>query len=510
MITGAQVEYQERLIFDGLVRYDGSSLFGENRRWHPYARASFAWRVSEEPWWPLRSAARDVKLRASAGTAGGRPSFGAQYETFLLGSGVVTPKTLGNAALSPEHTLETEFGIDAEVFGRAGLSITYARDITRDQLLVVPTPSAIGYPSQWQNAGSLDGRIWEASLRLPLVQRRDLDWTVQLGFDRQRTTITELETLPFDQFFGDNATAGYAFRIAPGVRYGTMYGRRFVTQCSELPAPFNSQCGPGKEWQRNDEGYVVWVGEGFSWQDGIARNLWQASRPGCLLNGVALGVASEVDCRSSGGVVNSPWGVAEMHWGMPIAMRDSTAAFQLLPLGNTLPDYRLTMAHAIRWKRASVWALVDASMGNAYFNAERSRSFSDFMTRQQDQDGKTVATAKPIGYYWRGSAAGLGVGGFYADALATNETVEDGTYTRLREVRLAYDVGRVPFAGGNWVVAIQARNLFTWTAYSGYDPEAGFSAPSPRGSPNSAAITTGSFFVYPSTRTFSLSVSARF
>jgi TonB-linked SusC/RagA family outer membrane protein len=514
VIGGAQLEYRDRYIVDGLVRYDGSSLFGAAERWHSYFRASAAWRISDEPFWGPRDVATDVKLRASVGTAGGRPNMIAQYETFALsGGGVASPQTLGNERLKPEHTLETEFGLDAELFRRVGVNLTYARDITSDQLLIVPAPVASGFARQWQNAGTLDGRTWELSLRVPILTRRDLSWSTQLGWDRQRTYVTALNTIPFGQGFGDNATNGYAFLIAPGERFGTMYGRRFVTRCSELPKPFDAQCGPGKEWQHNDEGYVVWIGEGRSWREGLTSNLWQAIRSGCVdRSGTAIAGQGEMDCRARGGIVNTPWGISQTHWGMPTLLRDSTATPIESALGNTMPDYRVTMSQNVQWRRFSFYALLDVSVGNRVFNSERRWSFGDFMTREQDQQRAGVETAKPIGYYWRGfNPPTTGVGGFYVDNRASNRTVEDGSYRKLREVQVAYDLPRLSPLPGDWSVALVGRNVYTWTRYTGWDPESGYVPRSSNGngSPNSAAITTGGFFTYPTTRTFTVSLRTR-
>ena len=512
IIAGAQVEYRDRYILDGLVRYDGSSLFGAEERWHPYFRTSVAWRVSDESFWPARGLANDVKLRASVGSAGGRPNMVAQYETFALSAGgVATPQTMGNRYLKPEHTLETEYGVDAELFQRIGLNLTYARSITTDQLLIVPAPVASGFTRQWQNAGTLDGRTWELSLRVPILTARDLSWSAQIGWDRQRTHITALGTLPFVQTFGDNLNNGYVFLIQPGMRFGTMYGRRLATSCSELPPPFDVQCGPGKEWQQNDAGYVVWIGEGRSWREGITHNLWQAVRPGCLTaSGATIAVQGEVECRARGGTVNSPWGLMETSWGMPTVLRDSAAVPILSPLGNTMPDYRVTISQSVRWRRVSFYALLDVSVGNRLFNSERRWSYVDFTTREQDQDDVTVETAKPIGYYWRGNnPPATGVGGFYLDNRASNHTVEDASYRKLREVQVALDLPRLPFLAGQWSIALTGRNLYTWTRYSGWDPEAGYAASSSNGSPNSAAITTGDAFAYPQTRTFTLALRGR-
>jgi hypothetical protein len=54
----------------------------------------------------------DLKLRYSVGTAGGRPAFAAQYETFTVTGGTVAPQNLGNRSLRPEYTTEHEAGVD--------------------------------------------------------------------------------------------------------------------------------------------------------------------------------------------------------------------------------------------------------------------------------------------------------------------------------------------------------------------------------------------------------------
>src|SRR5206468_3114434 len=121
------------------LRKDGSSLFGEDQRYHNYYRASLAWLVSDQPWFrPLSNNVFDqFKLRSAIGTAGARPSFSAQYEALTIGTGgSITANTLGNKNLRPENTLETEYGLDAELFHKYGLNITYARDITTDELLL--------------------------------------------------------------------------------------------------------------------------------------------------------------------------------------------------------------------------------------------------------------------------------------------------------------------------------------------------------------------------------------
>src|SRR5690606_20137691 len=117
-----------------LGRRDGSSLFGEDNRWHNYYRVAGAWRLAEEPWFNV-AGVNEFKLKASRGTAGGRPQFAYQYETFLLDEAGVTKGTLGNRDLRPEHTTENEFGLEMILFDRVGVEVVHARQRTEHQLV---------------------------------------------------------------------------------------------------------------------------------------------------------------------------------------------------------------------------------------------------------------------------------------------------------------------------------------------------------------------------------------
>jgi TonB-linked SusC/RagA family outer membrane protein len=503
--AGIGLEFKERYIFDAVYRYDGSSLFGANQRWHPYGRVSLAWRVSDEPFWFLPSAINDFKLRGSYGTAGGRPRFSAQYETFGIGTGgLVTANALGNKDLKPETTAETEVGFDAEILGKYGLTVTFARDITRDQIIQVPPPVSSGFATQWKNAGTLDGKTWEVSLNVPVVTTKNLTWTSRVGWDRNRTEITALGVPGFFQ-----SSESSTYRYAVGERLGTIYGKRFLTSCAQFPAEWQAQCGPGKEWQKNDQGFISWIGTGNTSKEGVTKNLWQAIRPGCLKAGAVVNVTGEVDCRKAGGTVNSPWGIPDTHWGMLTVFRDSTAAPVLQQLGNTLPDWRLTFSQNLQFKKFNLYALVDHSHGNDLMNEELHWSLGDFNVRDEDQDGKTVENAKPLGYYWRAPRPdhAAGVGGMYDVLGSNNITVESGQYTKIREITLSYNIGRLPVLGlGDWTLSLIGRNLYTFTDFKGWDPEVGITG----GNLNTAAVNAVAAYQYPQRRTFTVSVNTRF
>lgn len=447
--AGVNLDFKDRYILDGLVRRDGSSLFGANERWQWFGRASGAWRVSQEPWWPLKRVVDEFKLRGSYGSAGNRPAFTVQYETFDIGSGgVLTPNLLGNSNLKPEVVKEWEAGAEAQIFGILSINFTYAQSNTVNQILPVPLSFGTGFGTQWQNAGTLLNRTTELEVSAPLVNSRNFSYTIRGTLDRNRSYIKKLSVPPFTYGSGvQGSDAG--FQAKEGERVGSFYGRGFATTCADLPAPYNTDCGTaGSSFQLNDEGWLVWTGSGNGPGDGITKNLWQAQLP----------------------AASAPWGVS-LAWGMPILLRDAAGNPLQKKLGNALPDFRFSIGQDFRWKRLSISALVDATMGIDVYNEGRHWSYLDFNSIDNDQAGKTVSAAKPLGYYYRASESG-GVGGFY-DILAPNQRfVENASYAKLRELSVSYRIGTL-FGVGDFTASLIGRNLFTVTGYTGFDPEVG-------------------------------------
>ena len=481
-------EYKERYIIDALMRRDGSSLFGAEQRWQTFGRVSAAWRASQEPWWFIPQVS-ELKFRGSYGTAGGRPNFSAQYETFSLNAaGVAVPGVLGNPNLRPEVSREQEFGADFELFKRLGGNITYAKTRVSDQILQPPLPAAAGFTSQWRNAGTLSNSSFEVSLNMPIITTRNLNYTARLTYDRIRSEVTELNVPAYN--FSNGVNAG-AFRVETGVPYGTMYGRRFVETCNQLPGVFQSQCGSATSaFQKNRDGFIVWVGEGNTLQDGISKNLWNASLVGTA----------------------APFGVTAA-WGHPMIVRDTTLATnnpgRISPLGNVLPRFRWSTSQTLTYKRLSLNGLVDATVGKSVHNQGLGWSLLDFLYGQADQIGQSTASAQPQSYYYRAGPPdnANGIGGLY-DVLGPNSfSVEKATFARLREMVASYRVGKVGGVG-DWSVSLIGRNLYTWTKYRGFDPEVGLAGA--QGQAGSGVLNAVDNFTFPNVRTVTFSLGTSF
>jgi TonB-linked SusC/RagA family outer membrane protein len=501
------IDWKDRYILGGLVRRDASSLFGAGHRWSTFGRGSAAWRISQEPWWFI-PALDELKFRASVGSAGNRPRFVAQYETLNLDNGQVgSGATLGNKNLRPETVVETELGLDGQLFHKVGFSFTSSVSNAKDQILIVPLASWVGSASQYQNAGTLQGKSFEASVNVPWVTTTDFSYTTRLTYDRSKSVITKLNVPPFT--FGASAqNTDKLFIAKQGEVYGTFYGRTFITSCSQLPSAAASSCGAGKDFQKNGDGYVVWTGAGNSANDGITKNMWQARLP---LNSPFFSTAVKGDAA------HFNKGVA-INYGTPLIIRDSTGAGSVRPLGHALPDYRWSFSQNASYKRLSVSALLDASKGRSVYNQGLGWSYLDFLAGNNDQGGATVASAKPLGYYYRAPENG-GIGGFYDQLGPNSAVVEDASFVKLREVSIGMHIGSLASLGGDWSVSLTGRNLKTWTKYSGFDPEVGFGAVSGQGgstttgtgnAAGSAAINAVDAFQFPNLRTFTMSLSTSF
>jgi TonB-linked SusC/RagA family outer membrane protein len=501
--VGTDFDYKDRYILSGLIRRDGSSLFGAGNRWQTFGRVAGAWIVSRESWWPAADAVSLFKVRASQGTTGQRPRFSAQYETYTIGAGgQLNPEQLGNRFLKPEINKELELGTDLEFFNRVGLNITHSKAVIDRQILPVPASSASGFSTVWLNAGEITNKTWEGTLSVGYSTPWAMNWTSRLIYDRTKSVITRLDVPEFTGAIGEaNGSTVYKFR--QGETIGTMYGTKFVTQCSELPRGFSNQCSMtgtdlNAAYRPNSQGYIVWVGAGNGLNEGITRNLWRANQ----------------------GLGNGPWG-NRTNWGMPITLRDSSGVdskgntigpVSSVPLGGGLPKYHWGFSQSLDWKSFNVYGLLDAVRGQKVFNVQYAWSLGDLTSGEIDQSGKSVEDARPVGYYWRQgpssspvSGSTAGVGGFY-DVLHPNSyNVEDASYVKLRELSVNYNVGRL-FGAGDWKLGVVGRNLKTWSKFRGFDPEQGTAS----GPLNSAVLQSSTTYSYPKMRSFTVQLSTSF
>jgi TonB-linked SusC/RagA family outer membrane protein len=157
-------------------------------------------------------------------------------------------------------------------------------------------------------------------------------------------------------------------------------------------------------------------------------------------------------------------------------------------IGDPNPDWTGTLVNTFSYKKLSLRVQLDAVQGVDVFNA-------DFRTRQGVGNGTEYAQKEHNGEIPRGYIAGI---------YAIEEwRVDDGSFVKLREIALNYDLGKVGKVFSNLNISLAGRNLISWDNYQGFDPEtnAGGVSNLARG------IDFGNV---PIPRTFTLMLNARF
>ena len=174
----------------------------------------------------------------------------------------------------------------------------------------------------------------------------------------------------------------------------------------------------------------------------------------------------------------------------------------VLPFGNTTPDFNVSFGSNFRYKSLSVNALVESSMGHSIYNNTAQWALRDDRGEDVDQTGKPLEFNKSIGY----------VAGVY---LSNNDNAwfrEDGDWIKVRELAVGYTL---PESAMNSLFGdmfdrvtfnVIGRNLLTITDYRGYDPEVGRTG----GELSSSTLQRYDSFGYPNFRAFTFSAELVF
>ncbi len=456
-------DYKQKFIFSGLVRREGTSLFGAKNRWANYYRASVAYRLTED----VRiKGIQELKIRASRGTSGIRPTFEQRFETFELINGVTTKNTLGNDALKPAYSIENEIGVDMTFAKAFTLEFNYSQINTEDQIVLAPLTGAAGFRGQWRNAGAIEAKVFEAGLNTNLkrlfgIRIPDFRWNVYTTFDRVRQTVIRLDVPSY--VTGPGLQQSSLFLIEAGKPLGVMVGEVFATRLEQLAGM-----------------------EGINPADYVINSAGYAVRKD------QLGTPAE----------------------RPVKLRDADGNPVVQEIGNITPDFRMGFTHHLGFRGFEIYTLFDWKKGGSIYNLTRHWLYRDFRHGDVGKHPEIVA-----GFY--------GNDGLYNSLVANNHFVEDGSFFMLREAAISYQF-KTDILGGwleNVKLSLIGRNVFTKTKYSGFHPDVtsppreerlltnrqanqlGSDARTPGGDPSLFAVDA---FNYPLPRTLTFSVQARF
>ena len=422
--TARTIDYQasqnftikDRYIIDGQVRRDNSSLFGPDARSATFYRVAGAYRISEDFRIP---GVQELKLRAAVGTAGLRPQFSDQYETYSLNAGSATKFQLGNKNLKPAIQTEKEYGINAVLMNRFDVELVYADRITRGAFLRVPlSVQAGGFQNQIQNAADVGAKTTELSIQTQVYDSPNFSYSFGLTGDHTTQKILKLGTAPFRVNAGGQGQDVFYYK--EGEALGIIYGAKWVRSFAELKQNPKFATAVETDYVVNPLGFLVPVA--------------LRGKPG----------------------------------EQPIKFVDAAGNTQF-KIGDVNPDFSFGFSNNIKLFGFGIYGLIDGQKGGQIYNFTKQWMFQDFRHADEDQSGKAQDQKIALPFF---------SGGLYNGLVASDHFVESGTYAKLRELSVSYDLGaraldRVGMSryANNVKLALIGRNLYTWTNYTGFDPD---------------------------------------
>ena len=430
--------YKSKYLVTASFRADGSSKFAPNHRWGFFPSGAVAWRMSKEDFMRRVKFVSDLKLRASWGLTGNNrvgdfsrwPAMSiSDYYSFDLSepSEALVPTAMGNRDLTWETTEQVDVGLDLRLFrNRVSLTMDWYQKTTRDLLLNANVPYSSGYTSVYKNIGKVRNRGLEFSLNTINVRTRNFEWSSDFNISFNRSRVLELadgekNLLSKISFTGDfNATYLYLAQVGQpmaqfyGVQWDGVYGYDdFDIDKSGKYVLKNSVPTNGNERTAIQPGDIKYVDQ------------------------------------NGDGVVND---------------RD------MVVIGRCEPIHTGGFNNNFIYKDLSLSVFFQWRYGSDVMNANRIIFEGNYANKNINQFKTYVDRWSPDNQ----DSKNFRIGGRGPSGVYCSKTIEDGSFLRLKTVQLAYSFPK------KWMkkihlntiqVYISGENLWTWTAYSGLDPE---------------------------------------
>ena len=475
--------YKSKYYATASFRADGSSKFSKKHRYGYFPSGSLAWNFMEEEFMaPIKKVVGAGKLRVSWGLTGNNRIGEYDYYALLqmlkekqgdyisngsIPSGVypfdndmssvgMVPVSLPNEDLKWETTEQWNVGLDLSFFNeRLNFTADVYRKTTRDLLLEASLPLVSGYYSATKNIGKVRNDGLELSLSTVNVQTKDFTWTSDFNIAFNKNEVLELAenqlslttAARFDQNY--NSRPSYIAKV--GLPMGMMYG--YIYEGTYKYDDF------------------VKSGNSYTLKDNVPYFSSEAN--------TQPGMPKYKDVNGDG----------------IIDTNDRTI------IGRGLPIHTGGFTNSFTYKGFDLSVFFQWSYGNDIMNANRLffenaggkkdlNQFASYANRwtPENPESDIPAATKSA-----------------SNNVISSRIIEDGSYLRLKTVTLGYTFPKALIAKAklsNARVYVAAQNLWTWTSYSGYDPEV---------SVRNSALTPGlDFSSYPRAFTLSFGVNLGF
>ncbi|CCH51226.1 TonB-dependent receptor plug [Fibrisoma limi BUZ 3] len=468
--------YNDRYIVQAAFRADGSPSFAPSKRWGYFPSVSAAWRISEEPFMKQIPQINELKLRFETGLTGNQGSTGyfsaLQPVATQWGTGYLA-RNYANPEYQWESTMTYNLGFNLNMFSnRIQLEGDFYIKKTDNLIMNIPLPTYMGTSGSGSigpplvNIGALENRGYGITLNTVNIDRAGFKWTSNFNVSGFKNNLSKLyaETATLDRpywfmenFLARSVVGQPAFQFFGYVKEGIF---KSVEEINNSAIPAGNTVSPNS----------TWVGD-IKYKD---------------LNGDKI-----------------------------IDARDQTF------IGNPWPKMTFGFTNNLSYRDFDLTVLLTSSYGNQIYNFVRFRNenpgrtnvgrgllagAANYARLTNDPTNPTLLNPDADRPRITGSDANGNAN------RATQDYVEDGSYIRVKNIQLGYNlpkslVSRQKVVQGVRVTA-GVQNAFTFTKYTGYDPEVGAFVGS--GSNPAQSVIGVDYGRYPLTRMYTVSVGVDF
>lgn len=462
--------FKSKYLFTASFRADASSKFNEKNRWGYFPSGAFAWNISRENFMKSVRFISNAKFRASYGLTGNNrigdfsylSSISFPYNSYYSFNNQ-TPQqgailnNYGNNDLKWESTKQLDLGLDMDLLKeRFSLTIDVYRKTTSDLLLKANVPYSTGFNSIFKNIGKVRNQGIEFTLSSTNIKSDQFQWNTDFNIAFNNNKILALsdnqETMISTIGFPAPYSAAELYLAKVGGPAAAFYGYKWVGNYQI--ADFDLQ---------SDGSYLL---KKTVPSNGNART---NIKPGDI----------KYDDINGDGIVNE---------------KDRVV------MGSALPKHVGGLNNNFSYKNFALNVFFQWSYGNHIYNANRDMFEGNIYTRFGLNQYATYVNRwtpdNPNNEYYR--FGGQGPAGRFS-----SRTIEDGSFLRLKTVSLSYNLP------SQWLSSVKIKsasifvtgqNLYTWTKYSGMDPEVSVS--------NSILTPGFDYSAYPRERTVVFGVKA--
>jgi TonB-linked SusC/RagA family outer membrane protein len=438
-LINVQYSLLDRYIFNAGIRRDGNSKFGPGKRFGNFPTASVRWRISGESFMKqFEETISDLSLRASIGSSGNAPKSNylhySRYNSFAwnyLGTAGIYPGNIELKDLRWETVEQRNFGLNLDIKqGKALVNFDVYRKRTKDMFKEnLPLPSISGFPDVDMNVGVMDNNGWELNISYVAYSQNNLNVRFDFNIARNFNLIRKISDL-YPRTEGNITQNGeYLTILQNNNPFGSFYGFRYKGVYADQEATIARDADGNVILDANEEPIYM----RFNYP--IADYVFQP------------GDARYEDINHDGNIDR----------------------LDVVYLGNANPKYTGGFGPSVTYKNFKLnlffnFRLDYDIINSARMNMENMYTYNNQSTavlRRWRQPGDQTDIPRALlgyGYNWLGS----------------DRFVEDGSFVRLRYVTLRYDFDQAvskKIGASMLNVYVTLENLFTFTRYTGQDPE---------------------------------------